>query len=79
MLKKFKQDKKKGLWYAIKELFFHIHSGRKTYIVSLSSIALNYYLYTLNVSCETWILTLSTEYLLLEMCHKHSYESEGMY
>ncbi len=78
MIKKLKEDMKKGKLYAVKELWFGIHSGRKTYIVSLLSIALNYYLYTKNVSNGLWVLALSAEYLVLEMCHKHSTNNEGM-
>jgi hypothetical protein len=79
MIKRFSEDLKKGWWYAVKECFFHLHSGRKTYIICIASIALNYWLHTKNVSCATWIFALSSEYLIIKMCEKHAYESEGMY
>ena len=69
---KFKEDMKKGLWFAVKEWWFGIHSGRKTYIACLGSIALNYYLS--KHGCDCWIFVISTEYFVIEMCKKHAYE-----
>jgi len=37
MIKRLREDLKKGKWYAVKECFFHLHSGRKTYIVCLGN------------------------------------------
>lgn len=71
---KFKDDLKKGWWYAIKEWWFFKHSGRKTYVTCLLSMIWNYWLYKHNAVWQLWVFSLSIEWLVLKMCEKHAYE-----
>jgi hypothetical protein len=78
LIKHYEQNKKEGMPTRknLFDLLFHLHSGKKTYIVCILSIALNYYLYRHGFS--DWFFLLSTEYFVLKMAEKYAYETEGI-
>ena len=76
MIKKFKEDRQTSIWFAIKELWFNLHSGKKSIITYFSAIGFNYWLYKHSQDVVLWIFVLSTEYFIGKIFEKYAYETE---
>ena len=72
IVSRFKDNSKRKMTLArnIKDIFFCLHNGRKTYALCFIFIALNWYLIGKGLSLELWIFILSSEWFLTEMTKK---------
>jgi hypothetical protein len=64
------QENKKlnmSLWCNLKDIFFHLHNGKKRILACLTSLIVNYLAYKHCISINEWIVLLSTEYIIIEM------------
>jgi hypothetical protein len=75
LLKKYKENKKRmTFWQNLKDVFYHLHSGKKTYIYWLSVIAINYILLGKHLPLEMWIFALSSEYAIGKIVDRYTDE-----
>ena len=60
----------------MKDIYFHLHNGKKSIVFCISSIAINYYVCShYIISNQWWIFILSSEYFVLELFKKMQNEA----
>jgi hypothetical protein len=79
ILKHYRDNKKEGMAFFknIKDIFFHLHNGKKRILVCIIALVVNYIAYKHSISINEWILLLSTEYFILKL--SEALTSEGLY
>ncbi len=69
ILRHYKDNKKEGITFFknIKDVFFHLHNGKKRILVCLVALVVNYIAYKHSLSINEWTLLLSIEYFILKL------------
>jgi hypothetical protein len=69
ILSHYRDNKKEGMTFIknVKDIFFHLHNGKKRVLICILSMVVNYLAYKHGISTPEWILLLSIEFLALEL------------